>query len=110
MLSHPLVVETIESFFQPVCIHNNSKAASDVAALEHYREPTWNNPVTRVLDAAGRDLAPRNGDGWTVAAVLHQAKLALEHTERAVPAWLELVEAEARSRSRPVETAVFGMT
>lgn len=110
VLSHPLVVETIETFFTPVCIHNNSKAAGDVAVLEKYREPTWNNPVTRVLAADGHDLAPRNGDGWTVASVLHQATVALGNAKHEVPDWLALVEWEATSRQRRVETAVFGMT
>ncbi len=110
MLSHPLIVEAVETLFTPVCIHNNSKRPSDLAALKRFEEPAWNNPVTRVVDGEGRDLAPRNGAGWTVGAVATQMLAALEKLDQPRPEWLELLAMESTALRRGVETAVFGMT
>ncbi|MCB1014958.1 MAG: hypothetical protein H6807_16655 [Planctomycetes bacterium] len=110
MLSHPQIVEAAETLFTPVCIHNNSKRESDLAAMKRFREPAWNNPVTRVVDRDGKDLVARNGDGWSVAALAAQMRRGLEAAKRPVPVWLALLERDAAAGGRAVETAIFGMT
>src|SRR5437764_1183987 len=58
VLSHPLIVDAVESAFIPVVIYNNVEG-DDRRVLEHFHEPTWNNPVIRILDTGGTELAPR---------------------------------------------------
>jgi len=48
VLSHPLIAEAIETLFVPVAIYNN-KGGSDAKVLKYYNEPTWNNPVVRIV-------------------------------------------------------------
>ena len=50
----------------PVAIYNNL-GGKDKEALEHFNEPSWNNPVVRIVDADKRMIAPRvNGDYTTM--------------------------------------------
>jgi len=58
ILSHPLIVEFIETAFVPLAIFNN-KGGADKRVLEQFGEPSWNNPVVRLIDEIGRDVAPR---------------------------------------------------
>src|SRR5688572_26471260 len=61
-LSHPLLVEAAETEFVPLAIYNNV-GGHDREILNRYDEPTWNNPVVRIVDARGRPLVSRlNGD------------------------------------------------
>ena len=57
VLSHPLLVEAIESEFVPVAIYNN-RGGHDREVLGRFDEPAWNNPVVRLLGPDGRDLVP----------------------------------------------------
>ena len=109
MLSHPLVVDAVESGFVPLCVYNNVKGA-DARVLEAFGERSWNNPVTRVIDLDRKDRVPRNGSGWTVAAVLAQATRAMEARKADVPAWQGLTTWESSIAAKPIETAIFGMT
>ena len=62
-MSHPLVVEAIESAFVPLLIHNN-KQGYDSQILKQFKEPSWNNPVIRYVDKIwqGRDRPA----GWSL--------------------------------------------
>ena len=60
-LSHPLMVEAIEELFVPVLVFNNRKG-KDAILLERFSEPSWNNPVVRYLDPAGKDLIERKAN------------------------------------------------
>jgi hypothetical protein len=57
-LENPLLVEAAETLFVPLAIFNNLGGA-DAAALEQYGEPSWNNPVVRLLSPTGGALVPR---------------------------------------------------
>jgi hypothetical protein len=67
VLSDPAIVERIERDFVPVAIFNNVEG-KDRAVLEAFREPTWNNPVVRILDADQKALAPRFDGPYSLAA------------------------------------------
>lgn len=56
VLSDDLLVEAIETLFTPVAVYNNLGGA-DRDVLDRYREPAWNNPVVRFIDAADHELA-----------------------------------------------------
>lgn len=85
-LTHPLMVEAIETLFVPVAIHNNKKGY-DATILKRYEEPSWNNPVTRFVDADGRDVIPRKDRVWTTAGVARRMQQALEKHGKKVPRW-----------------------
>lgn len=105
-LSHPLIVEAIETEFVPVAVYNN-KEGEDARILKRFSEPSWNNPVMRILNADGRDVLPRRDGIYSTAAVSERLVDALEAAERDVPEYLELVELEERADRLP--TAVFAM-
>ncbi len=58
VLSHPLMVEAIEEYFVPLAIYNN-KGGEDGRILKKYGEPSWNNPVVRIVDQEGKNLTER---------------------------------------------------
>lgn len=104
-----MIVEAAEDSFVPMCVFNNIEG-SDRRVLERFGEPTWNNPVVRVIDANERDVAPRNGRDWTRSGVARSMTAAIEQSGRDVPRYLELLAFEDTARRTGVETAVFGMT
>jgi hypothetical protein len=105
-LSHPLLVEAIETCFVPIAVYNN-REGSDRAALERFGEPSWNNPVVRFVDGDGRDLIPRRDGVWSSAGLVERMTLALVAAEREVPTWLDLVQLELHPRQ--AQRAVFAM-
>lgn len=105
-LSHPLLVEAIETSFVPVVVHNNGGGA-DALALERFHEPAWNNPIVRFLDADGHDLIAREEGVWGSAALAPRLVRALEKSSRTVPSWLRLAAHELAAAD--AEHAVFAM-
>ena len=104
-LSHPLLVEAIEDLFVPLAIHNN-KPGQDAEVLEQFKEPAWNNPVIRYLDADKTDIIPREDRVWTIGGTARRMIEALEQAERPVPTYLQLVAAE---HSGDRKTALLSM-
>lgn len=106
VLSHPLLVEAIETEFVPVFVYNN-RPGQDAEWLARYDEPAWNNPVVRLLDARGRDLIPRRAGVWEPYAMGERMIAALEAAVRSVPSYLR--DAVDEVRPRHTERASFGM-
>ncbi len=94
VLSHPLLVEAIESEFVPVAILNN-RSGPDREVLERFGEPAWNNPVVRFIDASGGDLIPRQAGVWSRREIARRMEAALEAADREVPPYLRLLALEA---------------
>lgn len=109
VLSHPLIVDGIENAFIPVCIHNNTEGDDDARIREAFEEPSWNNPVVRILDSEKKDIIERIHDDWSRHALVRGMKDALVKRKKPVPAYLDLWLQETDSRKRGVETAIFGM-
>lgn len=107
-LSHPLIVEAIESLFVPVCIYNN-KGGKDGEALDRFGEPAWNNPVVRIVRADYTDVIPRLPDFRSSYQLVNGMRRALEEAGVAVPAYLTLLEEELSAREAGIETATFSM-
>lgn len=105
-LSHPLLVEAIETEFVPVAIYNN-REGRDAEVLKRYDEPSWNNPVMRFVDARGDDVLPRRDRVWSTGDVSSRLVEALQASGRPVPAYLALAAAE--SADKPTRQAVFSM-
>lgn len=107
-LSHPLIVEAIESLFVPVCIYNN-KGGKDGEALQRFNEPAWNNPVVRLVRTDFSDLIPRIADFRSATQLVAGMLRALDLAGIATPRYLELLDEELRARAAGVETATFSM-
>ncbi|MCB0526635.1 MAG: thioredoxin family protein [Lewinellaceae bacterium] len=107
-LSHPLIVEAIETYFIPVCIYNN-KGGKDAEALKKFKEPSWNNPVVRIVDANYSDLVPRMPNFNSPAQLVRGINQALTKNLIAVPPYLQLLEEEMEAREKGLETATFSM-
>jgi hypothetical protein len=105
VLSHPLIVEAIESAFVAVAIHNN-KSGDDRRVLERFGEPAWNNPVVRLLDSGGRDLVERADGVWSTHGIAERMVKALEAAGREVPDYL----AWAVEETADFERATFAMS
>jgi thioredoxin-related protein len=108
VLSHPLLVEAIETLFIPIVIYNN-KGGKDAEVLNHYNEPSWNNPVVRIVDANKKDLSERVAGNYTPLGVLKAMCVALEKSNLAIPAYLGLLSEELQSRALGTKTATLSM-
>lgn len=108
VLSHPLLVETIEEEFIPLAIHNN-KGGADRKVLEHYGEPSWNNPVVRMVDQRGEDLMPRLSGDYTTLGLTERMIYALQRADREVPLYLQLLRDELLARKQGTQKATFSM-
>ncbi|MEM1123559.1 MAG: VPGUxxT family thioredoxin-like (seleno)protein, type 2, partial [Bacteroidota bacterium] len=108
ILSHPLIVEAIETLFVPVAIHNNKKGA-DAEVLNFYREPSWNNPVVRIVKANKKDIIPRVNGKYNKLAVVQAMRLALETENLEVPTYLRLLEEELLGLQGIPASATFSM-
>lgn len=108
VLEHPLIVEAAETAFVPVAIYNNL-GGKDREVLEKYEEPTWNNPVVRIVGADERPLAPRLAGDYSRAGLVNAMITSLGAAGRPVPEYLALLGRELRAESKATKTAVFSM-
>lgn len=77
VLSNPLLVEAIEQYFIPLAIYNN-KGGKDKAVLDRYNEPTWNNPVVRIVNATGENEVKRLASNYSALGLYLAMDKALE--------------------------------
>lgn len=107
VLSHPLLVEAIETEFVPLLIYNN-RPGTDAGLLKRYREPSWNNPVVRFLDGQGEDVIDRADGVWDLPGIASRMMKALETADREVPMYLRLLVEESSTTTKR-ERATFAM-
>ena len=105
-LSHPLIVDAIEAFFVPMAVYNNAK--EDEVLLKQFGEPAWNNPVVRIVNAAGEDLRPRMPHYSPLELVSGMYEVLLEE-KRQVPLWFLFLKENLESKSTKTEKATFAM-
>src|SRR5688572_28455828 len=103
VLSHPLLVEAAESEFDPLAIYNNV-GGHDRSILEKYDEPTWNNPVVRIVDPSGAPIGQRLNGDYSKHGLTKTMIAALGKSGRPVPQYLALLEEELRPTT---DRAVF---
>lgn len=108
VLSHPLIVEAIETLFVPVAIFNN-KGGKDAEVLRYYNEPSWNNPVVRIVDYDRLDIIPRLSSNYSQLGVVQAMIFALERRGKAIPAYLQLLYEELLARQQGLETTTLSM-
>ena len=107
-LSHPLIVEAIEDLFVPLAIYNN-KQGKDAEILKYFGEPSWNNPVVRIVDKEKKGLTKRLAGDYGRPGLLTTMKDALENAGKEVPEYLELLLKEEQSRARGLKEATYQM-
>jgi hypothetical protein len=108
VLSQPLLVEIIENEFIPLAIYNNRKGA-DAHILAKYNEPSWNNPVIRIIDHKGENIVSRISNQYTADVIMHQVVTALQLSNEDIPHYVTLFEKELLKESENVESAYFSM-
>ncbi len=106
VLSHPLVVEAAEDLFVPIVIFN-SQGGKDREVLNAFGEPAFNYQVVRYLDAAGKDVIPREDGVWGIGATAQRMTAALRKAQRPVPRYLQVLARE--SETKGLQTGAFAM-
>ena len=108
VLSHPLIVETIESYFVPLAIFNNRRG-HDAEVLHYYNEPTWNNPVVRIVQADQEDILPRLSGTYTPSGLVHYMISALTMEGHPIPQYLKLLHQELTANEGNTEQTTLSM-
>jgi hypothetical protein len=105
-MSHPLIVEAIETYFVPLAIHNN-KSGKDATILKKYGEPAWNNPVSRIIDSKGKDLVSRLSGAYDEAAVITYIRKGIEASKKLVPRYIQLLEEEHTALKKEIVVEMY---
>jgi hypothetical protein len=106
ILSHPLLVEAIEEHFIPLCIYNNKKG-HDATILKKFKEPSWNNPVARIINKDGKDIIPRMAGNYSYSYVINGIIDALRNSGKTIPEYLQLMEREYSNQNQ--KEIILGM-
>lgn len=103
VMSNPLLVEAIENEFVPLAIFNN-KGGKDKVILKKYKEPTWNNPVVRIVNAKGENLTNRIAGDYSLLGVYKAIIQVLEKNNKEIPKYLKLLGDELQGSVQQKET------
>ena len=107
VLSNPLLVDAIEHEFVPLCIYNN-RGGEDARVLKQFGEPSWNNPVVRIIDANGKDLTKRMGRFHPLEVVNGMVN-GLAKAGKTAPEYLKISQEQITGQFASTETAYFSM-
>ena len=108
VLSHPLIVDAIETLFVPVAIYNNKKG-KDAKVLKMFAEPAWNNPVVRIVNEDKKNLIKRVSGNYSKLGIVNAMIQALVYRGDDVPTYLQLLQEELDAEQTGIETATFSM-
>lgn len=100
VLSNPLLVEAIEEYFIPLAIYNN-KGGADAKILKMYNEPSWNNPVVRIVNTQGKDIVKRVGSNYSKQGLYTAMNNALESYKITPSPYFKLLGLELSSTNSP---------
>ena len=106
VLSHPLLVEAIESEFIPTVIYNN-QPGKHADLLKRFSEPSWNYQVIRFFDSNEKDIIPRKDRVWSTSALAQRMAAVLKLKGKKVPAYLKSLGIDYRAKQ--VKHAAFAM-
>ncbi|MBK9983541.1 MAG: thioredoxin family protein [Saprospiraceae bacterium] len=108
VLSHPLIVEAIETYFVPLAIYNNKQGA-DAEILQRFNEPAWNNPVVRIVDEKGNDLSSRLNGNYSPHGISDMMTNVLVKTNGKAPLYLQILTDELAAKQKGTTTATYTM-
>ena len=103
VLSNPLMVEAIEEYFIPLAIFNN-KGGMDAEILKKYNEPSWNNPVVRIVDTKGEDVVNRLASNYSAIGLYESMKQALKKSPTSPAKYFQLLGEELEGKGHIKET------
>ncbi len=103
VLSHPLMIEAIENLFIPLAVYNN-KGGKDKQILQLYNEPSWNNPVVRIINSEGDNVVNRVSGNYSAKALYKAMKSALAKANKPIPEYMKLLGTELTSAKTTKET------
>ncbi len=93
VLTHPLMVDAIENEFIPLVIYNN-KGGNDAQILKKFDEPSWNNPVVRIVNTDGEGIVPRIAGDYSINALYQAMVVAIKTRKKEIPAYMNLLKEE----------------
>ncbi|MEO0571530.1 MAG: VPGUxxT family thioredoxin-like (seleno)protein, type 2 [Bacteroidota bacterium] len=102
VLSNPLLVEAIENLFIPLAIFNNKKG-KDLEILKKYNEPSWNNPVVRIINYNGRNVINRISGNYSMKALHQGMEKALNSYGKSAPGYFKLLGEQIASNGKDKE-------
>lgn len=108
VLSEPLIADAIESYFVPLVIHNN-KRGEDARILQKYNEPSWNNPVVRIVNASGQPINDRLAGNYTAAGLVDYMSSSFPKYNQAVPEFISYLQDAYSLNDYRVKTTDFSM-
>jgi hypothetical protein len=108
VLSQPLIVEAVESLFVPIAIYNNINGP-DSKVLKSFGEPSWNNPVVRLMAYDRKELVPRLSGDFSKLGLVTSMVNSLENNNQIVPNYLRLLIEELMAGVSGTDKAVFAM-
>ena len=100
VLSNPLMTEAIENEFIPLAIFNNKKG-KDLEILRKYKEPTWNNPVVRIVNAKGENMVKRVASDYSAKGLYRAMVKALENSGVPIPEYMKILGKELSYQQNP---------
>ncbi len=107
VMSDPQVVEIIQNEFIPLAIFNNKKG-EDARILNIYNEPSWNNPVLRIVDSHGKNITERIAGIYDKEEIILTLSAALQ-LNTSVPPYLELWTEEYLVSEENTSEVIFSM-
>lgn len=108
VLTHPLIVEAIETHFVPLAVFNN-KGGADAEVLKLFREPAWNNPVVRIVNQEGKDILPRLSGNYSAYGLTSMMVHSLIQSSGKAPTYLQLLADELGAKVRGTKTVTYSM-
>lgn len=107
VLSHPLLAEAAEELFIPLAVFNN-RGGADAKVLDAFGEPSWNNPVVRIIDKREKELTRRLAGDYSPGGFSGALIEALETAGKHVPPYLYTLHSEFAAEGL-TETALVSM-
>jgi len=108
VLSNPLMTEAITNEFIPLAIFNN-KGGDDAKVLKKYKEPSWNNPVVRIVNKTGDDLVRRVASDYSAKGLYDAMVDALNKSEKEIPGYMKLLGAELLANKDVTKDTYYSM-
>jgi len=100
VLSNPLMTEAIENEFIPLAIFNNKKG-KDLEILRKYNEPTWNNPVVRIVNSKGENIVKRVASDYSAKGLYRAMVKAMENSGIPIPEYMKILGKELSFQQNP---------
>jgi len=108
VLSHPLMTEAIENEFIPLAIFNN-KGGKDREILKKYNEPTWNNPVVRIVNNEGDNIVKRVAGNYSARGLYTAMIAAIKNYGNEIPEYVKILGEEITVGDTHLEETYFKM-